>query len=981
MDFCVNLRIEKGKRIWYNKMSNYIRKEMTKMKRFFALILAMLMLLGGCGAAVDTQPVDGEVTEAPTVTEAHETEAPATEPDETEAYVPVIKDGFTIDVKEDTYVYRASDNTEVNNNFGAAEDLHLKSSSNWPIRYTYLKFDISALANDKDFTAVDLKLMLKLKQNDPGNPDYAVVEIYGAPVDAWSENTLTYNTQPEHYDLICSRDDIAGNGTVFDFPVTAYIKYALSKGETQVAFFIKENTSTALHIKFESKESGKHVPQLEVFYGTKTDDSVYSNTILDDGKDPELSKNGLDAILGLHKTESYRINVSEDTYVQAGKTADENFGASEMLDFKLMRTKPDEYYRIPLLKFDISSDILTKEYDKLYLELVCTMIESIDHPTTLHVYGCYPGDWDEMTVTYNTIPEKEELINTVIVTGTGTVRIDVTDYVEKLAKLGYKQISFMLEGDSDSIRRLNFNSKEKGADIPALVFGIGNDSFTTYVKYSGENPWELAMEYVSTWLRRWEVIKQGGDNDIQVIKKDDSEYSVTVGKTNASGTKGASTKYTDTPTRIVSTLKGYTASTAETAKYDVYGGLIDESMKQEATGFFYTKKIGDRWWTIDPLGYPFFRTAIVTITSGGSTKQKDASKAIYGDNSTNWAQATTTRLRELGFNSAGGWSATASLIKADQPITQTGIMYVAKKYCQANGIDVSESGNTTLLRDVIPVFDPEFEISAEATVKSAVSAYATNPNIYGWMSDNELPQSRNMLDSALTLDTTDTRFIYTYAVAWTFMYLKTGKLDVSVFDVTDELRREYRAMVYDRYFEVVTKQLEKYAPYHQYMGCRFLQQCYSDEYVMRVAGYWCDVVTLNYYGAWEADFELVANQVKWAGKPIVITEWYAKGMDVWEKDNRMTNESGAGFTVKTQEDRGKFYQNYALSMLECGGCVGIDWFMFWDNDPDNLSADLSNRNANKGILSNDGQEYTDLTKYMAELNNQKYNLIKFFDAR
>ena len=213
------------------------------------------------------------------------------------------------------------------------------------------------------------------------------------------------------------------------------------------------------------------------------------------------------------------------------------------------------------------------------------------------------------------------------------------------------------------------------------------------------------------------------------------------------------------------------------------------------------------------------------------------------------------------------------------------------------------------------------------------------------------------------------------------MYMKTGKNDVSVADVTDELRREYRAMVYDRYFEVVNKMLDRYAPYHQYMGCRFLAGCYRDEYVMRVAGYWCDVITFNYYGAWDADFELVANQVRWAGKPFVVTEWYAKGMDIWEKDNRMTNESGAGWTVKDQNARGQYYQNYALSLLECKGCVGFDWFLYWDNDPDNLAADLSNRNSNKGIIDNDGNEYTDLTKYMDELNNQKYNLIDFFDAR
>ena len=104
-------------------------------------------------------------------------------------------------------------------------------------------------------------------------------------------------------------------------------------------------------------------------------------------------------------------------------------------------------------------------------------------------------------------------------------------------------------------------------------------------------------------------------------------------------------------------------------------------------------------------------------------------------------------------------------------------------------------------------------------------------------------------------------------------------------------------------------------------------------------------------------------------------------MDACTEENGLTNESGAGWTVKTQADRGMFYQNYALQLLECKGCVGFDWFKYWDNDPTNTEADLSNRDSNKGILDNNGEEYTDLVNYMIELNTQKYNLIKFFDAR
>ena len=50
------------------------------MKRIFALLLAVLLLLGGCGTAVDTEVDNGDMTE---VTDAPETNAPETSISET----------------------------------------------------------------------------------------------------------------------------------------------------------------------------------------------------------------------------------------------------------------------------------------------------------------------------------------------------------------------------------------------------------------------------------------------------------------------------------------------------------------------------------------------------------------------------------------------------------------------------------------------------------------------------------------------------------------------------------------------------------------------------------------------------------------------------------------------------------------------------------------------------------------------------------
>ena len=959
------------------------------MKKFFSLLLVTVMLLSACGPAVGIDTTEPDVTKAPEITNPPESDSGSetTEtPIETDAPVKVERMDYKIIVKDDTYVYNNDGTVDYSDkNFGKDIDLQIKSNKSSLTRYAYLKFDISSLVGDTDFTAIELDLMLKSKQSMPGNPEYATVEIYSVDPKGWSEDSVTFNNRPEYVDLVASRDDIKDKGFTFSFPVTSYIKQALENGETEVAFYINDASGVPLHIKFESKESGMGVPALAVYYGTKTDDKIYSGKMWG-FKEPELSKNGIDNIVGLRKSELSSVEVVEDTFVEAGTSADKNFGGNAIVDFKaagsfIDGTYLNNYYRISLLKFDISK-LGDLKYKTVELELNSKTIEKGDIPVQVNVYACSSDEWSEMKVTYNTVPKRGELISTEFARGVGHLRLDVTDYIKKCISNGDKYVSFYLEGEKASTRRIQFTSRESGLGTSRLVFNdeTTGKGFATYLPYKGVNPWDNAMEMVSNWINRWDNIKKGGDSGVELIARDNSEYSLVVDATDNTHTKGANTVYDKYPTRTVSTLKGYNASTAknETSLYDEYGGYMGGA-KYEATGYFYTKKVGDRWWTIDPLGYPFFRVACVTITPGNAT-QSAQTLAKYGTYE-KWAQATTDRLKALGFNSAGGWSNISYLSGANEPLSQTYVMYVLRRYCQNLGLDVTTGGNTALLYDVMPVFDPAFVSSANSNVKSIVSPHANASYVYGWMSDNELPQSLQMLDSTMALDTNDNRFIYSYAVAWTFMYMKTGKANVSAADVTDELRREFRAMVYDRYFEVIKGALDEHVPNHLYMGCRFLKGCYSDEYVMRVAGYWCDIITYNYYNAWEADPQLVANQQKWAGKPFVVTEWYAKGMDVWEKDNRMTNTTGAGWTVRTQNDRGLFYHNFALQLLECKGCVGFDWFLYRDNDPSDPTADLSNRDSNKGIISNSGEEYTDLTKHMGELNNQKYTLINFFDAR
>ena len=123
------------------------------------------------------------------------------------------------------------------------------------------------------------------------------------------------------------------------------------------------------------------------------------------------------------------------------------------------------------------------------------------------------------------------------------------------------------------------------------------------------------------------------------------------------------------------------------------------------------------------------------------------------------------------------------------------------------------------------------------------------------------------------------------------------------------------------------------------------------------------------YNVWTPGEE-VKRLSEWSGRPLIISEWYAKGADTG-----MKNLSGAGWTVPTQADRGAFYQNFTLGLMRSGVCVGWHWFKYLDNDPENLKTDPSNRDSNKGIVNIKLEPYQPLIDAMKGLNDAAYGIV------
>jgi len=442
--------------------------------------------------------------------------------------------------------------------------------------------------------------------------------------------------------------------------------------------------------------------------------------------------------------------------------------------------------------------------------------------------------------------------------------------------------------------------------------------------------------------------------------------SVTVEAKTRSRDASGSPKFSDWKpfeTRLVANIKDFKPVAVEHNKYGSVKGI-----RSKATGFFRVEKINERWWVIDPEGYAGINIAMNSVNTGKSARNKAAYAQKFANN-TDWIQKTKAELQGLGFNGTGSWSTYTSIIKAnaqsDKPLSYTINWNFMSSYGKKRGGTYSVPGHTGYPGNVIFVFDPEFEKFCDEHARQ-LAQYKDDPNLFGYFSDNEMPFSLKNLENYLKLQKDDPGYIA--AKKW------LDQKGISAEQITDKERAEFLAFAAERYFSIVAKAIKKYDPNHLYLGSRLYSSEKNVPEFMKAAGKYVDLISINYYGVWTPNKKLMANWEKWSGKPFIITEYYTKGMD-----SGLPNISGAGWQVKTQEDRGKFYQNYCLALLESKACVGWHWFKYQDNDPTNTKAELSNQDANKGIVDNDYNLYRPLADKMKELNQNYFQLINYFD--
>ena len=183
-------------------------------------------------------------------------------------------------------------------------------------------------------------------------------------------------------------------------------------------------------------------------------------------------------------------------------------------------------------------------------------------------------------------------------------------------------------------------------------------------------------------------------------------------------------------------------------------------------------------------------------------------------------------------------------------------------------------------------------------------------------------------------------------------------------------------MVADYYYQLTTATVRRYDKEHLILGTRLHDWSKYNQKVVEACARYCDLVSINYYARWQPEADFLANLKVWCGtKPFLVSEFYTKAEDASYQGTGYTNTEGGGWLVHTQKNRGEFYQNFCLRLLETRNCVG--WVHFEYND----GYDSNGKASNKGIVSIEYEPYTSFLSQMRQVNLAVHSLIDYYDIK
>jgi hypothetical protein len=405
----------------------------------------------------------------------------------------------------------------------------------------------------------------------------------------------------------------------------------------------------------------------------------------------------------------------------------------------------------------------------------------------------------------------------------------------------------------------------------------------------------------------------------------------------------------------------------------------------EATGALackdFDKASNSRWrteirdgvsWLITPCGDPFFSIGINVLTGGADERYVKGrtwySWATFYPNFDMWLLATRVRLRDWGFNSAGGWSLP---MEASRLPTTPNL----------------ELGRNSTFHWFDP-FHPETESRMRAMAHELVKPYRGNPRRIGYYSDNEVGWWNGALfvyyiqkpATSHTKQKLVDMLRDHYKDDWSWFsrdfevsrgirsfddLARTGGTTAMIRPGGEGIQavRKWTKVIAGHYYRLVHDALRNADPDALVLGDRL--PIYYDPMAVRAMAPYVDVISTNYNvdspDGWIAHYFFDGLRQLTGDKPVLISEWFFAA-----QENRTGNRNnGHLMTVQTQAERARGAETAIRRFATEPRIVGLHWFMYWDHPK---GGRMDGEDYNFGLVDIDDRPYEELTEALSRAN-------------
>ena len=427
---------------------------------------------------------------------------------------------------------------------------------------------------------------------------------------------------------------------------------------------------------------------------------------------------------------------------------------------------------------------------------------------------------------------------------------------------------------------------------------------------------------------------------------------------------------------------------AATRMLAAIGVICMLAVPSASAGFYRVAKDGAGAWRLtDPDGLSTVWLGVDHVKFNGFRCEEENNRMRYRETNIKkfvtrpaWASNSVERLRAWGFNALGAGCDNVDL--KGFGLGRTVFLALGDSATSDDEKDHEHylAKNLHTPGTAFPnVFSPDFAERCDRAAAKTCAANRDDPEVLGYFIDNELAwegRNRGATRSWGLFDAACAKPQGNSARTAVEDFLVKQGLKIGD-DIPIEVKHKFVGIVAMKYFSAASAAIRKHDPNHLVLGCRFAGAIVPD-IVWKVAGRYCDIVTLNAYS--RADLEkgeivfryndgylpigeALAKISSLAGRPVLLTEWSYPAFD-----SGLLCRNGAGQRFDTQIERAWASALYAQKVLSLPCVVGYDYFMWVDMPAKGISRRFP-EDTNYGLVREDGTEYRELTTALAKVQN------------